>query len=187
MAKKSTLNSIVMATAVACVCGSLYAFPQQSDPTTPQAAQPSPDNKEVGSFTLVRISDGTLSDNRTWWKTFSLLASNGHHIFLTSIPFTSAKLSTEHLRLGVKSATKIIRRNPELNATDEVVGERVLALFPAAYESQASHQPEFYHLFWTYGAYYWEIRSERLEDVLALEDRLNKEGTQAVWGWVPKK
>jgi hypothetical protein len=176
-----------MATAAVCVCGSLYALPQQLDPATPQAKQASPDNKQVGSFTLVRISDGRLSDNQTWWKSFSLIASNGHQIFLISIPFPSAKLSTQHLRRGIKSATKIIRRNPELNETDKVVGERVLALFPATNPPQASHQPEFYRLSWTYGAYFWEIESESLEDVLALEDRLHKEGTQAVWGWVPKK
>ena len=137
------------------------------------------------------ISDGILcpmkdlncSDKDIWWKNFILLASDGHTLYLTSIPFPSVEQSKKHFELSIKKAEKILRHDSESNNKGEPVEERALGLFPEITGRKAPSGVQHYQLFWMWGPNYWEITGEHLEDVLALEKRLNEEGTGAVWHW----
>jgi hypothetical protein len=142
-------------------------------------------------FVLRRISDGTLcpisnlncEEQDIWWKSFTLLASDGHTLYLTSIPFPTVERSKKQFGLRIKDAEKIIRRTVESNSTGEQVGEKALGFFPANRDSKSPSGVSQYKLFWMRGTNYWEITGEHLDDVLALEERLKEEGVNAVWGW----
>jgi hypothetical protein len=157
------------------------------------SAQATPSTKENTRFQLQRISDGTLCpikdldciDKDIWWKSFTLLASDGHTLYLTSIPFPSVERSRKQFELSIKEAEKVLRRSLESNSKGEAVGERALGLFSEIKDTKPPSSVPRYKLIWTWGAHYWEITGEHLEDVLALEQRLNEEGTNAVWRWTP--
>ena len=142
-------------------------------------------------FVLRRISDGTLclisnlncKEKDIWLKSFTLLASDGHTLYLTSIPFPSVERSKKQFGLRIKDAEKIIRRTVESNSTTEQVGEKALGFFPLDRDSKSPSGVSQYKLFWMRGTNYWEITGEHLDDVLALEERLKGEGVNAVWGW----
>ena len=137
------------------------------------------------------ISDGILcpmkdlncSDKDIWWKNFILLASDGHTLYLTIIPFPSVEQSKKHFELSIKKAEKILRHDSESNNKGEPVEERALGLFPEITGRKAPSGVQHYQLFWMWGPNYWEITGEHLEDVLALEERLKEQGINAVWGW----
>jgi hypothetical protein len=110
-----------------------FRFPAsiQSKEETPLRAprQPGPDSGQQASFRVIRISNGVLDDKETWWEAFSVLASNGHMLYVSNTPFPSVERSDKEFRLWVKTASKIFRRGPELNESGKVIGERVLGLF----------------------------------------------------------
>jgi hypothetical protein len=174
----------------------IFAFigskPQaKQEAPAPARSQATPGTKENITFRLRRISDGPLcpmkdlncSDKRIWWKTFTLLASDGNTLYLTSIPFPSVERSKEEFESSVKEADKILRRSSELNGKAKPVGERVLGLFQETKGLKPPSGVPHYKLFWMWNAHYWEITGEHLEDVLALEGRLKEQGINAVWGW----
>jgi len=144
---------------------------------------------------LQLISDGVLcpkedpncSDKDIWWKNFTLLASDGHTLYLKSIPFPSTEQSRKQFESSIKRAEKILRRGLETNSKGEPVGEKALGRFPGIMDTKPPWGNPHYQLFWMWAANYWEITGEYLEDVLALEKRLKEEGTNAVWRWTPKK
>jgi hypothetical protein len=74
-----------------------------------------------------------------------------------------------------------------MNQKGEVIGQRVLGLFPGIKSNPGTESLRYYRLFWTWSASYGEVIGDNLEGVLSLEDRLNKDGTNAVWKWVPEK
>jgi hypothetical protein len=159
------------------------------------SAQATPSAKENTTFQLQRISDGTLcpikdlncSDKDIWWKSFTLLSSDGRTLYLTSIPFPSVERSRKQFELSIKEAEKVLRRNLESNSKGGAVGERALGLFSEIKDTKPPSSVPQYKLFWMWDAHYWEITGEHLEDVLALEQRLNEEGINAVWRWTQKK
>jgi len=154
----------------------------------PQSAPAAPDKV---TFTLTLISDGILcplsnlkcADRDIYFKRFSLETADGHKLGVQSIPFPTVERAKKHFESSVNRADKDIRRTPELNATAEVVGERVLGLFPGAMSFKALSGGQHYELFWTDGKYFWELSGEYLEEVLALEARLKEEGMNAIWTW----
>ena len=129
------------------------------------------------------MKDLNCEEKNIWWKNFILEVSDGHTLHLTSIPFQSAERSRKQLDSTVKSAKNVIRRSPESNDKGEQVGERALGFFPEIKESKPPWGVAHYKVIWTWGSNYWEITGEHLDDVLALEQRLNEEGVGAVWGW----
>jgi hypothetical protein len=143
------------------------------------------------TFKLRRISDGTLcpmkelncSDKDVWFKRFTLLASDGNTLYLTSIPFPSIERSKEKFESSVKEADEILRLSSELNNKGEPVGERAIGLSQETKDVSPPSVVSHYKLFWMCNAHYWEISGEHLEDVLALEERLKEQGINAVWGW----
>lgn len=162
----------------------------ESDP--PSGLQSTPDSKAHILFTLRRISDGTLCpvSNRSceekdiWWKSFTLFASDGHTLYLTSIPFPSVERCKKQFDLTATGAEKVIRRTVESDSKGDQVGQRALGFFSD--RNRGSKLPSGvsqYKLFWTRGTNYWEITGENVDDVLALEEGLKAEGVNAVWGW----
>ena len=157
----------------------------------PVRSKTTPNAKEGTTFQLRLISDGILcpgndlncSDKDIWWKNFDLLASDGHTLYLTSIPFPSVERSKRQFESSVKKAEKILRRSSESNSKDEPVGERALGLFPETKDMNPPAGVPHYTLFWVWDAHYWEITGEHLDDVLALEEKLKEQGVNAVWGW----
>ncbi len=167
----------------------------EQEAAVPSGSQATPTTKENTTFQLQRISDGILcpmedrncSDKDIWWKSFTLLASDGHTLYLMSIPFPSVERSKKQFESSIKEAEKVLRRNLESNSKGEAVGERALGLFSEIKDRKPPWSAPHYRLFWTWDAHYWVITGEHLQDVLALEQRLNEEGTNAVWRWTPKK
>jgi hypothetical protein len=157
----------------------------------PALSQTTPSTKENIAFKLRGIGDGNLcpisdldcSDKDIWFKRFTLLASDGNKLYLTSIPFPSIERSKEKFESTVKEADKILRRTSELNSKGEPVGERALGLFEETTDVKPPSSVSHYKLFWMSNAHYWEITGEHSEDVLALEERLKEQGINAVWGW----
>lgn len=137
------------------------------------------------------ISDGNLcpvdnldcDDKDILWKNFNLLASDGHALDLTSIPFPSVERSKKQFDIFIKRAEKILRRSPELNSNGDQVGERALGLFPEIKGTKPPAGVPHYKLFWRWGANFWEATGEHLEDVVALEQRLKEQGMDAVREW----
>ena len=162
---------------------------KQEAPAPPPARSPS--TKENTTFKLRLISDGNLcpmidpncSDKDIWFKRFTLLASDGNTLYLTSIPFPSIERSKEQFESCVNEADKILRRSSELKSKGEPVGERALGLFQDTKDVKPPSSVSHYKLFWMWDAHYWEIKGEHLEDVLALEGRLKEQGINAAWGW----
>jgi hypothetical protein len=174
----------------------IFAFmgakPQaKKEAPAPAMSQTTPSTKEDITFKLQGIGDGNLcpitdldcSDRDIWFKRFTLLASDGNILYLTSIPFPSIERSKEKFESTVKEADKIPRRSSEMNSKDEPVGERALGLFEETTNVRPPSSVSHYKLFWMWNAHYWEITGEHLEDVLALEERLKEQGINAVWGW----
>jgi hypothetical protein len=165
-------------------------FELQSKQEAPVPPQPT-DSKERATFQLSLISDGMLcpigdlncTDRDIWWKDFALLASDGHPLHLTSIPFPNFERSTKHFQASIKGAEKMLRRAPESDSKGELIGERALGIFPAVKDMKRPWGVPHYKLFWTWGKNYLELEGEHLEDVLALESRLKEEGINAVWTW----
>ena len=165
--------------------------PAKVESNAPSGPQTIPDSKVHTTFVLRRISDGTLcpisnlncEEKDIWWKSFTLLASDGHTLYLTSIPFPSVGRSKKEFSSRIKDAEKIIRRTVESNSKGEQVGERALGFFPENKDSKSPSGVSQYKLFWMRGTNYCEITGEHLDDVLALEERLKEEGVNAVWGW----
>jgi hypothetical protein len=170
----------------------MEAKPQaEQEAPAPVLAQTTPSTKENITFKLRLIGDGNLcpitdldcSDRDIWFKRFTLLASDGNTLYLTSIPFPSIERSKEKFESTVKEADKILRRSSELNSKGEPVGERALGLFQETKDAKPLSGVSHYKLFWMWSAHYWEISGEHLGDVLALEERLKEQGIDAVWGW----
>jgi hypothetical protein len=174
----------------------IFAFigakPQaKQEAPAPALSQTTPSTKENITFKLRGIGDGNLcpitdldcSDRDIWFKRFTLLASDGNTLHLTSIPFPSIERSKEKFESSVKEADKILRRSSEWNRKGEPVGERALGLFEESRNVKPPSSVSHYKLFWMWNAHYWEITGEHLEDVLALEERLKEQGINAVWGW----
>lgn len=165
--------------------------PAKQETTIQLGPQARPDSKLRTTFVLRRISDGILcpknnlncEEKDIWWKNFTLLAPDGHTLDLTSIPFLSVERSKKQFDLTIKEAEKIIRRNFEMNSKGEQVGERALGFFPEIKDIKPPSDVPHYKLFWMWSTNYWEIIGAHLDDVLALEERLNEEGVNAVWGW----
>jgi hypothetical protein len=154
--------------------------------------QARPESKENGRFQLRLVSDGILcpiddldcEGRDIRWKNFVLLASDGHTLNVTSIPFPTVERSKKHFEATIKGAEKILRNEPESDSKGKPVGERALGSFPAIKaESKPPSGVTHYMLFWRWGKNCWELTGEHLEDVLALESRLNEEGTRAIWSW----
>jgi hypothetical protein len=165
--------------------------PASRETTAPPGPQAIPDSKVQMTFALKRVSDGFLcpreslkcADQDIWWKDFTLLASNGHTLHLTSIPFPNVERAGKHFQASINGAEKILRREPEPSSKGEPIGERALGLFPAMKDRDPLLSAPQYRLFWTWSKNYLELEGEHLEDVLALESRLKEEGVNAVWGW----
>jgi len=157
----------------------------------PSGPQANPTSKVPATFLLKRISDGILcpitnldcEEHDIWWKSFTLVASDGHTLYLKSIPFPSIEWSTKQFDSTIESAEKIVRCNVESNSKGEQVGERALGLFPEIEDSKPPWSVPHYELIWMWGPNYWEITGEHLDDVLALEQKLKEEGVNAVWCW----
>lgn len=194
----SVLGVTSSATAKQQILAFIGSKPQvKQEAPAPARSQATPGTKENITFKLRLISDGILcpmkdlncvkdlnrSDHDIWWKEFTLLASDGNTLYLTSIPFPSVERSKEKFESSVKEADKILRRASELNGKGRPVGERVLGLFQETKAMKPRSGVPHYKLFWMWNAYYWEISGEHLEDVLALEGRLKEQGVNAVWGW----
>ena len=167
------------------------AEPQaKQEAPAPAPSQTTPSTKENITFKLRGIGDGNLcpitdlvySDRDTWFKRFTLLASDGNTLYLTSIPFPSIERSKEKFESTVKEADKILRRTSELNSKGEPVGERALGLIETTKDVKPPSSVSHYKLFWMSNAHYWEITGEHSEDVLALAERLKEQGINAVWG-----
>lgn len=170
----------------------MRATPQaKQEVPAPALSQTTPSTKENITFKLRSIGDGNLcpitdldcSDRDIWFKRFTLRASDGNTLYLTSIPFPSIERSKEKFESTVKEAGKILRRSSELNSKGEPVGETALGLFEETKDVKPPSSVSHYKLFWMWNAHYWEISGEHLEDVLALEERLKEQGINAVWGW----
>jgi len=165
--------------------------PANREATAPPRPQAIPDSKVQMTFALERVSDGILcpkddlncADQNIWWKDFTLLASNGHTLHLTSIPFPNIERAEKHFQGLINNAEKILRREPESGSKGEPIGEKTLGLFPAMKGRNPLLSVPQYRLFWTRGKNYLELEGEHLEDVLALESRLKEEGVKAVWTW----
>jgi hypothetical protein len=150
-----------------------------------------PNSKEKRAFRLSLVSDGTLcpitnqkcADRGIWWKMFTLLASDGHTLYLTSIPFPSEERSNKRFQGWIEGAEKILRREPEFDSKGEQIGERALASYSAVKNMKAPSGVPHYRLFWTSGKNYVELEGERLEDVLAVENKLKSEGFKSIWTW----
>jgi hypothetical protein len=161
---------------------------EASAPSGPQAI---PASKVPATFALEGIGDGILcpstnldcEEHDILWKRFTLVASDGHTLYLKSIPFPSIERSKRQFALTIKSAEKIVRRNVESNSKGEQVGERAVGLFPKIKDSKPPWGVPYYELFWTWGPNYLEITGEHLDDLLALEQKLKEEGVNAVWRW----
>src|ERR1700676_1376757 len=80
-------------------------FELQAKQEAPVQSQPT-DSKEKMTFQLSLISDGypcpiydlKCADSDIWWKDFALLASDGHALHLTSIPFPDVERSKKHFQ-----------------------------------------------------------------------------------------
>lgn len=188
----SVLGVTSSATAKQQILAFIGSKPQvKQEAPAPARSQATPGTKENITFKLRLISDGILCpmkdlncrDRDIWWKKFTLLASDGNTVYLTSIPFPSVERSKEQFESSVKEADKILRRSSELNSKGAPVGERVLGLFQETKDVKSPSGVPHYKLFWMWNAHYWEISGEHLEDVLALEGRLKEQGVNAVWGW----
>ena len=143
----------------------LQSNPEQLPPSHVQSTKA---EVERITFKLVRTSDGQ-SDDGTFWTMIDLAASDGHTVFKQTFPYSSVGRASKQFQLFLKAAVKTLRRTSETNEKGEVVGERVLALFP-----RTSTMGPHYTLFWTSGAQFSQITGEHLEDVLALENRLRE-------------
>jgi len=119
-------------------------------------SQTAASTRENLTFKLRLISDGILcpfkdldcSDRDIWFKKFTLLASDGKTLHLTSIPFPSIERSKEKFESSVKEADKILRRSSELNSKGEPVGERALGLFQETKDVKPPSGISHYKLFW---------------------------------------
>lgn len=173
-----------------------YAQETPTKQATSSTSEPQTGQKptERTTFTLKLISDGILcpmnnlscEEKDIRWKNFTLLASDGHTLHLTSIPFPSVERSKKRFDRSIKEADQILRRSLESNGKGDQIGERALGLFTEVKDSKPPTDARHYMLFWMWGANFWEINGEHLEDVLALEERLKEEGVGAVWRWHPK-
>lgn len=139
-----------------------------SEQLPPSEVQSTKAEAERITFKLVRTSDGQ-SDDGTFWTMLYITASNGHTLFKQTFPYSSVGRATKEFQLFLKAAVRTLRRTPETNEKGEVVGERVLALFP-----RTSTMGPHYTLFWTSGDKFSLISGEHLEDVLALENRMKE-------------
>lgn len=153
--------------------------------------QSPPKSKENARFRLRLISDGILcpiddldcDDRDIRWKNFILLASDEHTLNVTSIPFPTVERAKKYFEASIKGAEKILRDDPESDSKGEPVGETALGSFPAIKDMKPPSGVPHYKLFWRWGKNCWELIGEHLEDVLALESRLNEEGIGAIWTW----
>jgi hypothetical protein len=92
------------------------------------------------------MKDMNCSDKDIWWKNFILLASDGHTLYLTSIPFPSVEQSKKHFELSIKKAEKILRRDSESNSKGEPAGERAFGFFPEITNRKAPSGVPHYQL-----------------------------------------
>jgi hypothetical protein len=105
--------------------------PANADTTAPPGPQAIPDSRVQMTFALKRVSDGFLcprdnlncADQNIWWKDFTLLASNGRTLHLTSIPFPNVERAEKHFQASISGAEKILRREPESGSKGEPIGE----------------------------------------------------------------
>ena len=131
--------------------------PANAETTAPPGPQAIPDSRVQMTFALKRVSDGFLcprdnlncADQNIWWKDFTLLASNGRTLHLTSIPFPNVERAEKHFQASISGAEKILRREPESGSKGEPIGERALGLFPAMKDRNPLLSVPQYRLFWT--------------------------------------
>lgn len=154
------------------------------EPSAPRQ-QAASGRTEGVTFKSVRISDGLLPDNKTWWKTFDLVSSSGNSLFVTSTPFSTTRGASKQYELYFTGARNIIRRTPELDDKGRVVGDRALGLFSGVKAVKPPYNVDHYSLFWRSGANFWVITGEHLQDVLALEARFRAEGITLLWSLPP--
>jgi hypothetical protein len=147
--------------------------------------QATPDKETT--FQLTLISDGTLGDDeRVWFKRFTLAASDGNTVDLTSIPFPSTERAANRFELSIKEAKTVRWRKPE-SYSNGGSGESALVVSEMRDERRSPSTVAIYKLFWVWDRYYWDISGEHLEDVTALKQKVDEYGPNVVWKWLPKR
>jgi hypothetical protein len=131
-----------------------------------QAPGPQTPSQPEISLKLLTIGNGRWEGN-IWTEILTLESSTGDLVVKTSVPFTSKEEASEALENYVRKAAKIERRTPEVDSQDKIIGERVLARFPADVGKYKS-----VGLVYTKGEMYYQIQSGSMESVLAYEKEI---------------
>jgi hypothetical protein len=118
------------------------------------------------SLKLLKIGNG-LWEGKIWTEILTLQSSTGDLVFKTTVELDSKEEASKTLEDCVRKAARIERRTPEVDSQGKIIGERVLARFPAdagKYKSVG--------LVYTKGEMYYQIQSDSMESVLAYEKEI---------------
>lgn len=136
------------------------AAPQQKQQGTANQAV---DQSRV-KLKVVRASNGELEEGEHFFISF-FQAPDGSGAKKLVAVCKSAVRANEELERSTKSALRVLRTRPELDANGRSLGKRVLATYPPA---KGSEQPMI-KLSWTIGRKFLEIESASMANVLELE------------------
>src|SRR5882724_4215851 len=132
IARESSLNTAALVWKYGfgllfCVWSLLVVF--TVNPALCQQLDTAKDQRKGIKFKLIRIADGK-SDDGTWWKIFEITTSDGHEMYRQRCPFASIGRATKEFQAYLKLSEHIVRRTPEVDKNEKVVGERALVLLP---------------------------------------------------------
>ena len=113
---------------------------------------------------VVRTSDGELEEGEHYFISF-FQAPDGTDAKKGVAVCKSPLRANEELERSTKSALRVLRTRPELDANGKTVGKRVLAVYAPAKGSGQS----IIKLSWTIGKKFLEIESQSMANVLELE------------------
>jgi hypothetical protein len=127
-----------------------------------------PEEPDTGEFHLLTIGNARREDG-FWTETLTLVCTSGQKVYKTTIQFKTKEQAEGELERLSKQAVKVIRRSTEIDKLGKPVGERVLAQF-----GEKERIGTRVRLFYTKYSAYYELESDSLDVVLALEKRIVK-------------
>ena len=131
-------------------------------PLRSRTIQAGSDDKQE-TFDLLRIGNSRRSDG-FWTERLIMKSSKGALIYKTTIAFKSKDQAKKELNKLSEQASKIIRHTDEMDDKGKVVGRRVLAQFDKKEDDDLQ-----FRLFYTKDEVYYQIDSDSLDAISALE------------------
>ena len=128
--------------------------------------QAKPQTMSVGNvtFTLKRMQDGWIKEDRIMFHTTVLSASDGGTIYESVIPFHDASDADQEVDRMVHLSNEIIRQGKEIDKKGRTIGRRLLIRLPPG-----KSRKSFVWLVWNDRNTVHEVGSDSLNDLLALE------------------